>query len=155
MRYPKGKPARLLAGVLATAFMLGALSQAGAVVFSFSGPSNNSGDTLSATAEFIVSGTTLTIILTNTADSAATDGADVLDGLFFDIAGSPEFLTGDAQLTAGSELELRDAASTSGNDLNDEWMFDSPVPFAWPRVWLGRYGVSGVQSESRQHYRSV
>lgn len=106
---------------------LGFASSANAVVFTFSGPSNASGDMLSATAEFIVTGTVLTIVLTNTQATAATDGADVLDGLFFDIAGSPTLSNGSVALSAGSTFVHRDNDPATGNDLNTEYMFESPV----------------------------
>jgi hypothetical protein len=83
----------------------GAASSASAVLFNFSGNSNASGNPLAASADFTVSGTTLTIVLTNTASSAAMNGADVLDGVFFDIAGAnPVFSAGNAALTSGSSF---------------------------------------------------
>jgi hypothetical protein len=108
-------------------FALGTAGSAQAVVFSFSGPSNSSGDPLAATAEFQVSGTSLTIILTNTQTGPSTDGNDVLDGLFFNINGDPTLSNGMAALTAGSGFEKKDGAAASGNPLNDEWMFDTSI----------------------------
>src|SRR6185503_95955 len=116
---------------------VGVSPSASAIVFNFSGNSNASSNPLAASASFSVIGTTLTIVLTNTATAAAMNGADVLDGVFFDIAGAnPVFSAGNATLTSGSNFVTNNNGATSGNPLNDEWMFDSPVPV------LGReYGV--------------
>lgn len=127
MRYRRGGRSALSAPLFAAIVAFGVAGKADAVVFSYSGPSNNSGDLLSGTAEFLVSGTTLTIVLTNTSAGPATDGADVLAGLFFNIAGNPAVIDGSAMLTAGSVFEHRDGVSATGVDLNREWMFDSPV----------------------------
>jgi len=119
-------------------------SSAGAITFNFSGNSNASGNPLAASATFSVSGTTLTIVLTNTATSAATNGADVLDGVFFDIAGSnPTFSAGNVTLTSGSSLVLMNNVPTSGNPLNDEYMFDSPTPILGTEFGIGSTGFPG------------
>lgn len=123
---------------------IGVSSSAGAVLFNFSGNSNASGNPLAASADFSVSGTTLTIVLTNTASSAAMNGADVLDGVFFDIAGAnPTFSAGSATLTSGSSLVLMKNVPTSGNPLNDEWMYDSPVPILGTEYGIGSTGFPG------------
>ena len=123
---------------------VGASSSANAVIFNFSGNSNASGNPLAASADFTVSGTTLTIVLTNTATGAAMNGADVLDGVFFDIAGSdPVFSNGNVALTSGSSLVLMNNVPTSGNALNDEWMFDSPVPILGTEYGVGSTGFPG------------
>ncbi|MCE9559591.1 MAG: PEP-CTERM sorting domain-containing protein [Armatimonadetes bacterium] len=97
------------------------------IIFGFAGNSGVNSQALSATAKFTVSGTSLTIELTNTATQAANDGANVLDGLYFDIAGSPSFAAsnGNAALKAGEILVKKNAPNTavSGNALNNEWMF--------------------------------
>lgn len=122
---------------------VGLSGQAGAVLFSFTGNSGTNGQALSATANFQVSGTSLTVILTNTASAAANDGANVLDGLYFDIAGSPIFSNGNATLTSGSNLvKKNDNANHAGNSLNNEWMFKTPVSntSVLPN-WTSGYGI--------------
>lgn len=122
---------------------------AGAITFNLNGVSNASGNNLSAQATFTVSGTTLTIVLTNTASSAAMNGADVLDGLYFDISGTnPVFSAGNAALTAGSSFVLMNNGPTSGNPLNDEWMFDSPVPALGSEYGLGSTGFPGFNTNN-------
>lgn len=112
--------------VLAAASAL--MAQAGAVTFSFSGNSGINGQALSATAQFTVSGNHLTVVLTNTALSAANAGGNVLDAVYFDIAGTPTLSNGNASLTAGSNLVKKNNNSNqSGNSLNWEWMFSTPA----------------------------
>ena len=118
-----------------------AAPSAGAVLFNFSGNSTVSGNPLSASADFSVSGTTLTIVLTNTASTAAMEVDDVLGGLFFDIAGSnPVFSNGNVALTGGSSFVHRDNVSASGNPLNDEWMFDTSVAKVGTEYGVGSTG---------------
>src|SRR5688572_6389295 len=123
---------------------VGVSSSASAVLFNFSGNSNASGNPLAASVNFSVSGTTLTIVLTNTATSAAMNGADVLDGVFFDIAGAnPVFSAGNATLTSGSSFVTNNNGPASGNPLNDEWMYDSPAPILGTEYGVGSTGFPG------------
>lgn len=111
----------IAAGIAATAL------DASALTVNFSGISGASGNPLSARAVFTTSGTTLTIVLTNTATTASSNGADVLGGLYFNIEGAnPVFSNGNAALTAGSSFVKKDNVAASGNALNNEWMFDTP-----------------------------
>jgi hypothetical protein len=110
---------------VAGAFGVCLIGQAQAFTYYFSGVSGSNGQALSASAQFTFSGTSLTIVLTNTAAAAANDGANVLDALCFDIAGTPVFSNGNAALTAGSNLvKKNDNSSQSGNAFNTEWMFN-------------------------------
>lgn len=114
-------------GILVGAALVAVAANAEALTVNFSGPSGASGNPLAAQAIFTTSGTTLTIVLTNTATTASSDGADVLGGIYFDIAGSnPVFSNGNAALTAGSSFVQKDNLAAAGNPLNNEWMFDSP-----------------------------
>jgi hypothetical protein len=110
---------------LAMVSVAGLAGKADAVVFNFSGNSGSNGQALSATANFQISGTNLTIILTNTGAAAANDGANVLGGLYFDMGnGSIVLSNGNANLTAGSNLVVKNNNSNhSGNPLNNEWMY--------------------------------
>jgi hypothetical protein len=129
----------VLIAVLAAAMVMA--GNADAIVINFSGISSASGNPLSARAEILVSGTQLTIILTNTATSAATNGADVLDGLYFDIAGAnPVFSNGNATLSAGSSFVHKNNVPTSGHPLNNEWMFKSSIGSPINR----EYGLGGT-----------
>ncbi len=103
-------------------------ANAQAIIFNFTGNSGSNGQALAAKAEFLVSGTNVTIILTNTATAAANDGANVLGGLYFSLGGPRTFTNGNAFLTAGSNLvKKNDNSSQSGNPLNNEWMYKAPI----------------------------
>jgi hypothetical protein len=134
---------------VAATLVVGAVS-AHAITFVFSGNSAVNGQALSATATFTVSGSSLTIDLTNTQLTAADNGANVLDGVYFDIAGSPVgFSQGNAFAGSGSALEKKNhGAAGSTNPLNDEWAFgDSSVNpnGGKPLSVNGRtYGISAV-----------
>jgi len=108
--------------------LLAAASKSDAVVFSFEGVSGSgSGDILHATVEFLCSGSQLTVIVTNTDDNAAFNGADVLSSVYFNIAGNPTLTNGNATLTGGSSLVLKNNGSPSStNPLNNEWFYNSP-----------------------------
>jgi hypothetical protein len=62
-------------------------AHAGSVLFT--GTGTNGGVTLNASAEFVISGSTLTVTLRNTGDSTGTSGTDspaqTLSGVFFDL----------------------------------------------------------------------
>lgn len=108
--------------------LMGLSTEADAAVFAFSGISGANGQALSASAEFQVSGTNVTVILTNTATAAANDGANVLAGLYFDLNSSRTFSNGNAFLTSGSNLvKKNDNSNQVGNSLNNEWMFKAGV----------------------------
>ena len=116
---------------------------ADALTINFSGTSTQSGNPLSASAEFLVSGTQLTIILTNTMNSAATNGADVLDAIYFDIAGAkPVMSNGQASLTTGSDMVMKNNAPAGPvNPFNNEWMFKSPNATASREYSIGCTGA--------------
>lgn len=128
--------------------LLAAASRSDAVVFNFSGLSNTgSGDVLNASVEFLVAGTTLTVIVTNTDDNAAFNGADVLNAVYFNIAGDPTLSNGNAALTAGSSFELRDnGVPGSTNPPNHEWFWRAPNVAAGSQYSFGASGGIGFSS---------
>jgi len=64
----------------------------------------------------------------------------VLDGVYFNIAGSPVLTNGNAALTTGSNLvKKNDNSNHSGNNLNKEWMFKSPISNG--ASWTEGYGI--------------
>ena len=55
------------------------------------------------------------------------NGADVLDGLYFNISGAnPTFSNGNAALTSGASFVKKNNVASAGNPMNNEWMFKSP-----------------------------
>ena len=112
-----------------TALAMAVAGSANAIVFNFAGVSNQSGDILHASVEFLVSGTSLTVIVTNTDDNAAYNGADVLSSVYWDMTGSPTVSNGNAALTAGSFMEkINHGAPGTVNPFNNEWFWKAPNP---------------------------
>lgn len=130
--------------------LLAASSRSEAVIFNFAGVSGSgSGDILHASVEFLVSGTTLTVIVTNTDNNAAFNGADVLSSVYFDIAGNPTLSNGNATLTSGSSLVLKNnQAPGSTNPLNNEWFFQAPNPGVGRMYSFGATGAIGFSPQN-------
>lgn len=139
---------RIRAWVAASIF--GVVGSANAMTFLLSGTSTQSGDTLSASAEFTCVGNVMTIVLTNTQATASTNGADVLDGLFFDLDGSvPNVVDVNVSL-GGSTLELRDGGTPGAtNPLSHEWMYKSPAGGGFGTMYaLGSTGYPGFNTNA-------
>lgn len=126
MKQLSGRISRFATALFVVAGLVAAPT-ANALIVNLSGPSNNSGDTLSAKIEFLVSGTTLTVILTNTQATAASDGGDVLDGLYFDIVGNPALSNGNVFLQGSSSFVNKNNVAAVGGPLNEKWMYDTNV----------------------------
>jgi hypothetical protein len=98
-------PVRLVA-VLAVV-MAPSIAHADSILFTGSGPGAN-GITLSASALFDISGTTLTITLSNMGDTSGANQdvpGNALTGLFFDLADGFTLTPGSASIAAGSLLQ--------------------------------------------------
>jgi hypothetical protein len=105
-------------------------SRAGPVIFTGSGTQN--GFLNQAKVEFDLSGTDLTVTLTNTSpqlfnkNTGGTDmlqATNVLSGVLFDIAGNPTLTVGNAKLASGSSmLNTGSATDTSASG----WGFGTP-----------------------------
>lgn len=136
--------------VAALAGVLMAAGSAQASLFVLSGTSNTSGDTLSATAEFTCVDNVMTIVLTNTAAQAASDGADVLGGLFFDLAGTVPNVVDINVSLGGSSFELRDGGVPGAtNPLSHEWMYQSPANGGPGTMYaLGATGFPGFNTNA-------
>jgi hypothetical protein len=80
------KPTNLLIVAAALAIASVAAPAGATIIYSGSGPTENSGHTGSGTAAFTLSGSTLTLLLTNTSGDTAAQG-DALTGIVFSIAG--------------------------------------------------------------------
>ena len=138
-------------GLSVLAMAVAASSQA--VVFNFSGAAGSgSGDVLHASVEFQVSGTSLTVIVTNTDDNAVFNTADVLSSVYFNIAGAPTLSNGNAALTAGSSFVTNSGPAGSNNPPNTEWMWKSPGAFST----MYSFGATGaVGFNTHQTFDSV
>src|SRR5262245_23014587 len=78
--------------------------------------------TLSAEADFQLSGTTLTITLTNT--GVSTNNPTLLHGLYFNVTGSPTLTAGTANLVSGStQVNLNGTAYVGSEVAANGWGF--------------------------------
>lgn len=116
----------LAAGVVTTCILLGYTSDASATVM-VSGASGG----LSASAQFTISGNTLTILLTNTdsAPAAVNPGwmpSEILSGLFFNLGGAA-FTPGSATIAPGSIAQMSKcnagACTAATTNVGGEWSY--------------------------------
>ncbi len=78
---------------------------------------------LSASASFDVSGTSLLVTLTNTSTSDVLVPADVLTAMFFTITGSPILTPVSALLGAGSTVFYDPDGQPAGGNVGGEWAY--------------------------------
>ncbi len=103
----------------ATALAVGVATPAAAAV-TFTG---TNGSNLSASVTFdILSGNTLQVVLTNTSNVDVNDNPDVLQAVFFNIAGTPTLTYNDANLTAGSSF-IGTVLAPGSTDVAAEWAY--------------------------------
>lgn len=113
------------------------------VIFTGSGKDVNQ-NAISASAEFDLSGTTLTVTLTNTTKPAATDPTDVLTTLFFD---ANHTLTPSSANTHGSTIY--DPSNNLGSHtVGDGWQYKTGISefglnSGLSATGLGVFGPSG------------
>jgi len=121
--------------------------QADSVTFSWSGQFIQGEDPSflpSGSAGFELSGTTLTITLTNTTPQTLMAIGQVLTGLTWDITDAGVILTPDTALIASGSM-LVGFGSTSDTDLSSEWGFKSDISAgSSPLGPFGSFGISSV-----------
>ncbi len=102
-------------------FFIVTASTAGAIVFTASNGS------LSSSADFELSGTTLTVTLTNTSSADVLSDSQLLTAVFFNITGDPSLTKSSAVLGPGSTLIYYPLSSspptTSPSDVSGEWAY--------------------------------
>jgi hypothetical protein len=104
---------RFLIAMAATAMLFAppSRSRAGSIAnYSFS----DSKSGLAGTADFSLSGTTLTVVVTNTAKAATTDNGDTLGGIFLNLTNTTTFAPSTLALTAGSHVLVNGSTSMPG-----------------------------------------
>ena len=125
------------------AVMMGAASEAQAVLFTWTGNSNVSGQSLDVSADFTAVGNVLTIVLTNNSPQASNNPADTLGSLFWDLSGvtfsQPD--AGNNVSQGASTVTLANAPYTDPYDLNKEYMYEDNVTLQ--SINFG-HGVSSV-----------
>jgi PEP-CTERM motif len=126
------KTKKLLLPVLVTAVALVGFVSTSQATVTFSGSSGN----LAASASFSITGTNLTIVLTNTSTADVLVPVDVLTALFFDMNGvPPATLTPvSAMLTAGSMVYY---GPDGGGNVGGEWAYGANLSGAPGMAGLG------------------
>lgn len=122
-----------------------AVSQATPVLFTGSG--SNGGVTLNASANFAISGNTLTVTLRNTGDSTGTTLADVpantLTGVFFDLPTGITLSPTSATITAGTLIQRGTCnpgpCTSTTTNLGGEFAYNTGN-------FTGHLGNSGISS---------
>jgi hypothetical protein len=156
---------------LATQFGVGFLSTCAAFLvstsgvqaafFSAAGPNtfNGNNTALAATANFTVSGNTLTVVLTNTGTGFINDASSVLTGIFFNISGAPTLTTVSALLN-GSTVTPGGTAPTGGN-VGGEWAYSgslgsgAPAPYGISSSGFGFFGQPNFNGPNLQNPAAV
>jgi hypothetical protein len=105
--------------IVAAALAIGSVAApaSATVIFSGTGPTENAGHTGSGTAAFTLSGSTLTLLLTNTSGDT-TDQGDALMGIVFSIAGNQTLTFDMTGPTCGMQLGGGSAIWTDGTTSN-------------------------------------
>src|SRR5271170_5630185 len=81
---------------------LAVMSETHALTFTGTGPGNDPGQTLQASATFTVSNLELVVTLSNTAAFDPNDAPDILTGILFTIDGDPSLTPVSAEVAPGS-----------------------------------------------------
>jgi hypothetical protein len=143
---------RTAAWVLGAALLVLVSSHACQASMMFGGSSG----TLAAQATFDLTGTTLTVTLTNTGAAAGSNG-DLLHGLFFDVTGSPTLAAGTANLNAGStQINFDGTPFTGTNVAADGFGFGqglsggSPASYGIASAGFGLFGGSNFAGSNGQ-----
>lgn len=108
----------------------------------FTGSSGN----LAASADFSISGSTLTVVLTNTSSSDVLVPSDVLTAVFFDISGNPTLTSVSAVLTGGSTVFYDPDGQPAGGVVGGEWGYDTGLsgPSGAGSRGISSSGLGGV-----------
>jgi hypothetical protein len=107
-----------LAMFATVALASGTIARADTVTFSGSGTNPASGQALSASADFTLTGSTLTVTLTNTSAADVLVPSDVLTGVFFSSNGTLTPVS--ALLNTGSTVFF---GSDGGGNVGGEWVY--------------------------------
>ena len=132
---------KTLAATVAMAMAVGA-TQVGFASISFTGSGTNPGDQSNANlfgeADFSISGSTLTVVLTNTGGTASPTDAPggLLTGLMFDIMSTSSTLTS-TTLTQGSSIWTSSSGSNNSTPIAGSWT---------PVLSVGSYSGSAVNA---------
>jgi hypothetical protein len=102
---------------------LAVTSEINALTFTGSGPGNDPGQTLQASATFTVSNLDLVVTLANTAAFDPNDAPDILTGILFTIAGDPLLTPVSAEVAPDSFIIGGHPLSDFTGDVGSEWAY--------------------------------
>jgi len=139
-----------IAAVVAAIGFGGGVQDAHAILHWAEGTNPDGGTALAASVDFSFSGSTLTVVLTNTSSADVLRPSDVLTGVFFSIAGDPVGIDpSSAVLSAGSIVV--NGISGPGGDVSGEWAYGTGLTGApggatqgISSTGLGLFGAGGT-----------
>ncbi|MGA2604808.1 MAG: XDD4 family exosortase-dependent surface protein [Verrucomicrobiia bacterium] len=123
-----------IASVFVAVTSLIVATSARAVTFTATGPGDNPGKELKASATFAISNADLVITLSNDATSDPNDAADILTAIFFKLDGDLKLTPVSAQLGDGSTVIGHRMPLGFDGNVGGEWAYRSDLD----------YGTSGV-----------
>jgi hypothetical protein len=84
---------------------------------------NNANETLKASATFVLTNSDLVVTLANISTSDPSDPADILTGVFLEIAGDPKLTPVSADLGPDSTLRGRSVPTNFSGNVSGEWSY--------------------------------
>ena len=131
---------RVSVGVLVAVLAVPSMAHAGSILFAGSGPSQN-GTPLSASALFEISGSTLTMTLSNLGGSAGAAESLALSGVFFDLPTGVTLTPASAAIPTGSTSGAKCSGPSCGpaTDVGGAFAYKSGS-------WEGHQGNHGISS---------
>lgn len=136
------------AAIAAAALIAGSANAS--VLFTGSGLNPEAGTTASGSALFDVSGSSLTILLTNLTDPRTASQGNALTGVTFDVIdGAPALALSSVALGPGSALWTSKTASNTSTNLNGSW---TSVLGSTP---LGEFGAATTGFDGAFHGGSI
>jgi hypothetical protein len=114
---------RLIASVVAVFGIVTIGATARGQTVTGSGPGDERGETLDASATFSVSNLDLIVTLSNTGTFDPVNANDILTGIFFTIHGDPKLTPESAELASGSSIIAQRLPLGFVGDVGSEWAY--------------------------------
>jgi hypothetical protein len=114
---------RVIAGVVGVFAIVTIGATARGQTVTASGPGDDPGEMLSATATFIVSNLDLIVTVSNTGTFDPVNANDILTGIFFDINGDPTLTPESAEVANGSSVIDHRLPLGFAGDVSSQWAY--------------------------------